>query len=114
MRRLSTQNEKENFFHFPPCARASEYGIIHSDVADVALELGVPTTPTRKKDQTMATKKVAAKKAPAKKACCKKACKKAPAKKAPAKKAVAKKAPAKKAVAKKAPAKKKAAKKAKK
>ena len=114
MRRLSTQNEKRNFFHFPPCARASEYGIIHSDVADVALELGVPTTPTRKKDQTMATKKVAAKKAPAKKACCKKACcKKAPAKKAPAKKAVAKKAPAKKAVAKKAPAK-KAAKKAKK
>ena len=113
MRRSAAQNAKEKFFHFPPCARASEYGIIHSDVADVALELGVPTTPTRKKDQTMATKKVAAKKAPAKKACCKKACKKAPAKKAPAKKAVAKKAPAKKAVAKKAPAK-KAAKKAKK
>ena len=104
----------EKFFEFPPCARVQEYDIIHSDVADVAFELDVPTTSTRKKDQNMATKKVAAKKAPAKKCCAKKACcKKAPAKKA-AKKAVAKKAPAKKAVAKKAPAKKAAKKVAKK
>ena len=64
--------------------------LFKSEVAEVALEKGVPTTLTKKRINIMATKTVA-KKAPAKKAAVKKVvAKKAPAKKAPAKKAAKK------------------------